>query len=129
MGGTSADPALATLITMFEENSLPETIRERGNVKAGSILTFRRSSNGLLSAEAGGQDLGSVKSSNLCAALFDLYLGSNPVSRSAQTLAGEKVVEFVLENRRAPVRPFTAAVSLDSRNYGTNCSELGCAFV
>lgn len=125
MGGTSADPALGELITMFEESSLPDNVRERGNVKAGSVLTFRRSGNGLLTAEAGGHDLGSVKSSTLCAALFDLYLGSNPVSKSAQTLAGEKVVEFVLENRKEPVGRFSPAAILESRNE-TNCKNTYC---
>ncbi|GMH36673.1 hypothetical protein BSKO_04546 [Bryopsis sp. KO-2023] len=96
VGGSTADPALQSLLTMFEEEKLPHQIKTRGNVKAGTVLTFRRYRDGVLTAQAGGTELGSVKSNDLCAALFDLYLGKNPVSRPARTMAGERVAEFML---------------------------------
>lgn len=105
VGGASTDPALPKLLNLFEEESLPQSIRDKGSVKAGTVITFRRFRNGVLFTEAEGQELGSVKSSDLCAALFDLYLGNNPVSRPAQTLAGETVLAFMQEAWRKQNRP------------------------
>ena len=48
-------------------------------------------------AQVGGITLGVVDSQKLCEALFDLYLGDVPVSKSAKQVAGESVSRMLTE--------------------------------
>ena len=47
----------------------------RGSIQKGSVITFVRGAKGRVTASAGGQQLASVRSPALAAALFDLYIG------------------------------------------------------
>ena len=58
-------------------------------MKKGTVLVFRRDGNGRLRARANEYDLTEVSSTKLCQAVFDLYLGDQPVSRKAKRAAGE----------------------------------------
>lgn len=60
-------------------------------------MVFKRCRDGTLSAYADGEKVGTVKSQALCSALFDLYLGDEPVSEDARSLAMNRVVNFVLD--------------------------------
>ena len=71
------------------EENIPETIREGDCVKKGTVLVFRRDGAGRLRARANEHELADVTSSMLCRAVFDLYLGDQPVSRKAKRAAGE----------------------------------------
>ena len=61
-------------------------------------MRFRRSRDGTLSAFADGHEVGTVKSQALCSALFDLYLGDEPVSVDARTLAANRVLSMVTDH-------------------------------
>lgn len=61
----------------------------------GTILTFHRTESGGLSAKANHEVLGEVPSQKVSQALFDLYLGSNPVHPKAKREAGRKVLNII----------------------------------
>lgn len=71
------------------EENIPDNIKQSGSVKKGTLLVFRREGGGRLSAQANEHELANVQSSKLCQAVFDLYLGDQPVSRKAKQAAGE----------------------------------------
>ena len=58
-------------------------------MKKGTLLVFRRDGSGRLRARANDHELADVSSPKLCQAVFDLYLGDQPVSRKAKRIAGE----------------------------------------
>ena len=58
-------------------------------MRKGTLLVFKRESGGRLRARANDHDLADVSSSKLCQAVFDLYLGDQPVSRKAKRVAGD----------------------------------------
>ena len=62
-------------------------------------MCFKRSRDGTLSAYADGHAVGAVKSQSLCSALFDLYLGDEPVSVDARTLAANRVLNMVTDHQ------------------------------
>ena len=76
-----------TFVCRYE--NIPESIREGNSVKKGTVLIFRRDGTGRLRARANEYDLADVNSTKLCQAVFDLYLGDQPVSRKAKRAAGE----------------------------------------
>ena len=71
------------------EENIPANIKEGESVKKGTLLIFRRDGAGRLRAAANEHALADVDSPKLCQAVFDLYLGDQPVSRKAKRAAGE----------------------------------------
>uniref|UniRef100_A0A7S1X0F4 Chalcone isomerase domain-containing protein n=1 Tax=Tetraselmis chuii TaxID=63592 RepID=A0A7S1X0F4_9CHLO len=103
VGGDRHDPDLNTMLDYFKESNLPEHVKwGPGSVRKGTVLTFRRTGCGGLAAKANHEDLGEVPSQQVAAALFDLYLGDNPVHHKAKRVAGQKVHE-IISNAETPV--------------------------
>jgi len=99
VGGSTDDPSLAGFLSIFDSERLPTHFRDsRNNVKKGSTICFKRCRDGTLSAFADDQKVGTVKSQALCSALFDLYLGDEPVSLDARTLAANRVLSMVSDH-------------------------------
>ena len=92
VGGSQADKALAQMLQSFDEKALPESIKQGGSVKKGTLLTFCKQGAGLMTARADGQQLVTVDSPKLCQAVFDLYLGDQPVSKDSRQAAGDAVM-------------------------------------
>ncbi|EFJ47029.1 hypothetical protein VOLCADRAFT_121023 [Volvox carteri f. nagariensis] len=106
-GGRADDPALRELLSYFSKEKLPEHVLVTSSsvssspsggvgdaVRKGSSITFSRSSSGALVTEAGGRVLGRVESPALAEALFDLYLGDQPVSKRAKAAAGAALLDM-----------------------------------
>ena len=66
------------------EEALPQSIKDGRSVRKGTVLTFTRDHEGNLAARADAHELVSVQSRPLCAAIFDLYIGEQPVSKKAK---------------------------------------------
>lgn len=98
-GADPNDPALTSVITAFRK-SLPERLltKRGGFLKKGTKLVFTKGEGGRrLTANAGGEVLRSVESRDLCSAVFDLYIGSNPVSKEAVVQAVESLESLAEE--------------------------------
>lgn len=76
----------ATFLACREER-LPSGMVRNGNVQKDSVLTFTRGVGGRVTAVADGQELATVTSPAFAAAVFDLYLGDQPVSPAARATA------------------------------------------
>ena len=59
------------------------------------MLVFTRDPAGLLCAAADQHDLIAVHSKPLCDAIFDLYIGDQPVSKRAKHMTGESFARLV----------------------------------
>ena len=92
VGGSQTDTALAQMLQSFDEKSLPDSIKQGGSVKKGTLLTFTKQGAGTMTARANGQQLMTVQSPKLCQAVFDLYLGDQPVSKESRQAAGDAVL-------------------------------------
>jgi hypothetical protein len=86
------------ILAARREEALPASIKQGSSVRKGTVLVFTRSTSGSLSARAGDHDLITVQSQPLCSAVFDLYIGDQPVSRKAKRLAGESFRRLVRED-------------------------------
>lgn len=62
-------------------------------------MVFSRSKSGMLTTTADGALITTVQSSKLCEAVFDLYLGSNPVCKKARDTAKEKYEGIVSSSK------------------------------
>lgn len=71
-------------------------------MRKGTVLIFKRDCNGRLKARANEHELADVNSGKLCQAVFDLYLGDQPVSRKAKRAAGDS---FFRLNAMQPYEP------------------------
>jgi hypothetical protein len=71
-------------------------------VRKGTVLTFSRGMDGRLTAKAGDTQITSVQSPLLCSALFDLYLGDQPVSRPAKFAAGCSFARMLTQEHYEP---------------------------
>lgn len=90
MGGDPGDPALAALLDTFRHpERLPASVRAgAGSVRPGAAIVFERGPGEVLLARVGGVVLGRVEGAGkLSEALFDLYLGEQPVSGRAKGAA------------------------------------------
>lgn len=74
---------------------LPSAVVDGNTVRKGAVLTFAKDANGHLTAKANNDELLSVRSPKLAQAIFDLYLGDNPVSRKAKLTAGQAASELM----------------------------------
>ncbi|KAK9698232.1 hypothetical protein RND81_08G090100 [Saponaria officinalis] len=61
----------------------------------GTIIDLRRTSDGQLITEIGGNQIGAVNSRELCRAFFDMYLGEVPVSKQTKEEIGSNVASIV----------------------------------
>lgn len=96
VGGRTDDPSLPGFLEMFKHDRLPAQVQDKQNyVKRGSTMCFKRHRDGTLTTYADDHKVGVIKSKALCSALFDLYLGDEPVSLEAKTLAGNRLVNMV----------------------------------
>ena len=75
---------LALRMRVHREEALPEAIKDGRSVRKGTVLTFTRDREGNLAARADAHELACVQSRPLCAAIFDLYIGEQPVSKKAK---------------------------------------------
>jgi hypothetical protein len=87
LGGDPSDAALLRMLQLFNADALPPASTRRGCFRKGSTLQLCRSRSGRLTAAVDGSRLATVESRALCAAVFDLYLGDQPVCRQAQARA------------------------------------------
>lgn len=93
-GGDESDAAaLKQLLSgLGDPQRLPAAVR-RGeadsSVARGAMIVFERSADGHVTARIGSHVLDSVRSPKLSEALFDLYLGEQPVSKSARDAAAD----------------------------------------
>eukprot|EP00268_Persea_americana_P004160 TRINITY_DN11310_c0_g2_i1.p1 TRINITY_DN11310_c0_g2~~TRINITY_DN11310_c0_g2_i1.p1 ORF type:complete len:130 (+),score=17.11 TRINITY_DN11310_c0_g2_i1:856-1245(+) len=62
---------------------------------AGTTIDFRQTSNGKLTTEIGGMQIGAVHSKDLCRAFFDMYIGDVPVSVKAKQEIGSNVASII----------------------------------
>lgn len=103
VGGDRQDPHLNSMLECFKEANLPEHVKwGPGSVRKGTLLTFRRTPCGGLAAAANHEELGEVPSQQVAAALFDLYLGDNPVHYRAKRATGQAVHEAIANAPPAP---------------------------
>lgn len=130
VGGNSSDPALTCFISSLEDQNIPSRLKtEDGCVKKGTIITFKKYKDGHLKTFADDVELGEVQSSKLCAALFDLYLGDQPVSKSAKFLAGRRVADFVIEEGQTPLKNRGLVKAERFSNPEVDCGPGGCCRV
>ncbi|KAI9107137.1 hypothetical protein K1719_022665 [Acacia pycnantha] len=61
----------------------------------GTTINFRRTTDGCLITEIGGNQIGSVLSKDLCRAFFDMYIGDGPVSEQTKEDIGKNVVNII----------------------------------
>lgn len=92
VGGSQTDEALVNLLHTFKEENLPESVKQGGSVKKGTLLAFIKHGSSSMTAKADGKTLATVSSPKLCQAVFDLYLGDQPVSTESRAAAGTAVM-------------------------------------
>ena len=103
VGGESNDPALDNLLSHIDDENIPSRFKsQKGHIKKGTIITFKKHKHGNLKTFAEDVELGTITSAKLCAALFDLYIGEKPVCENAKLLAGKRVAHFIQEHEREP---------------------------
>lgn len=100
VGGASDDPALREVLSYFSRERLPSAVVQGDAVRKGASITFSRSPGGELITQAGGAMVGRVVSPKVCEALFDLYLGEQPVSKRAKAAAGDALVRLLQEQQQ-----------------------------
>ncbi|XP_015572902.1 fatty-acid-binding protein 2 [Ricinus communis] len=62
---------------------------------AGTTVDFRRTADGQLITEIGGNQIGAVHSKDLCRAFFDMYIGDIPVSEQTKEEIGKNVASMM----------------------------------
>ncbi|XP_057539618.1 fatty-acid-binding protein 2 [Amaranthus tricolor] len=61
----------------------------------GTVIDFKRTADGQLITEIGGNQIGAVKSRELCRAFFDMYLGEVPVSEQTKEEIGRNIATVI----------------------------------
>lgn len=95
VGGSANDAALHSMLECFKKERLPSGVIDGNSVRKGAVLTFTKDTEGHLTAKANNDELLTVRSPKLGQAIFDLYLGDNPVSRKAKLTAGQAASELM----------------------------------
>ncbi|PON39631.1 Chalcone isomerase [Trema orientale] len=62
---------------------------------AGTTIHFRRTADGQLITEIGGNQIGAVQSKDLCRAFFSMYIGDVPVSEQTKVEIGRNVANLI----------------------------------
>ncbi len=99
---------------MHREDQLPESIKSGKSVKKGTVLVFTRDQAGHLCAKADQHDLITVQSKPLCDAIFDLYVGDQPVSKKAKRMTGESFARLVTSDEYTPPRESLVCDSINT---------------
>lgn len=99
-GNADEDPALQQVVDWLGERYIPISARSGANVRKGTTIAFEKGAGGCLTARVGQQVLGQVHSDKVCQALFDLYLGDQPVSRKAKVSASENLSRMLSDPRQ-----------------------------
>ncbi|OMO86438.1 Chalcone isomerase [Corchorus olitorius] len=61
----------------------------------GTIIDFQRTADGQLITKIGGNQIGAVRSKDLCRAFFDMYIGDPPVSQETKEAIGQNVASIM----------------------------------
>ncbi|KAL2897551.1 Fatty-acid-binding protein 2 [Bienertia sinuspersici] len=61
----------------------------------GTVIDIRRTPDGQLITEIGGNQIGAVRSRELCRAFFDMYIGEVPVSQHIKEEIGRNVATII----------------------------------
>ncbi|XP_065850203.1 fatty-acid-binding protein 2 isoform X2 [Euphorbia lathyris] len=64
-------------------------------IPLGTTVDFRRTADGKLITEIGGNQIGEVHSKDLCRAFFDMYIGDIPVSEQTKEEIGKNVANIM----------------------------------
>lgn len=65
------------------------------SLHVGTTINFRRTADGQLITEVGGNNVGAVKSKDLCRAFFDMYIGEIPVCEQTKEEIGKNVASII----------------------------------
>ncbi|XP_009764298.1 fatty-acid-binding protein 2 [Nicotiana sylvestris] len=65
------------------------------HVQAGTTINFRRTADGYLITEIGGNNIGAVQSRELCRAFFDMYIGDVPICEETKEEIGKNVASIL----------------------------------
>jgi hypothetical protein len=103
------------------EEALPAGIKDGRSVRKGTVLTFTRDGGGTLAAHADAHELVKVQSKPLCAAIFDLYIGEQPVSKKARAVAGASFARLVDADGSESYRPPRDALVCAPGVHGAVC--------
>lgn len=87
------------MLDMFQEDQLPASSTHKGAVRKGTRLTFSRYGT-TLHTQVNGRSLDRIHSPKLCQAMFDLYIGEQPVSQRAKKQFADIVGEQMGHVRR-----------------------------
>ena len=63
-------------------------------MKKGTVISFSKDGRGAITTRVNELDLNRVQSAKLCEAIFDLYVGDQPVSAKARRTAGESFLRM-----------------------------------
>ncbi|KAL9176584.1 hypothetical protein ABFS82_01G006400 [Erythranthe guttata] len=61
----------------------------------GTTINFRRTADGQLITEIGGNNIGAVQSKDLCRAFFDMYIGDIPICEQTKEEIGKNVASII----------------------------------
>ncbi|CAK9153054.1 unnamed protein product [Ilex paraguariensis] len=64
-------------------------------LRSGTTIDFRRTGDGHLITEIGGNQIGAVHSKDLCRAFFDMYIGEVPVCEQTKAEIGKNVGRII----------------------------------
>ncbi|KAJ8542161.1 hypothetical protein K7X08_017027 [Anisodus acutangulus] len=64
-------------------------------IHAGTTISFRRTTDGHLITEIGGNHIGTVQSRELCRAIFDMYIGNVPTCEETKEEIGKNVASII----------------------------------
>ncbi|KAJ8527102.1 hypothetical protein K7X08_029579 [Anisodus acutangulus] len=64
-------------------------------IHAGTTISFRRTTDGHLITEIGGNHIGTVQSRELCRAIFDMYIGDVPTCEETKEEIGKNVASII----------------------------------
>ncbi|TMW98993.1 hypothetical protein EJD97_003211 [Solanum chilense] len=64
-------------------------------IHAGTTINFRRTTDGHLITEIGGNHIGAVQSRELCRAIFDMYIGDVPICEETKEEIGKNVASII----------------------------------
>ncbi|GAB4854015.1 hypothetical protein Ancab_022597 [Ancistrocladus abbreviatus] len=65
------------------------------SLPSGTTIDFRRTADGQLITEIGGNQIGAVHSRDLCRAFFDMYIGEVPISEQSKEEIGKNVASIM----------------------------------
>lgn len=104
VGGSPEDPALKQMMRQMAPEHIPRSFKAGASIRKGTVISFSRARNGALTTSANGHVLGTVYSQDLCRALFDVYLGSQPVCPRSKAAAEEALRRMVRDPERTAFR-------------------------